>query len=127
MKTFTLRLTELEAEALERLAALHKVSMNQYIKDLITEEYCDYDAHASCVDGELDSIASETSFPLAVYESIEHLAELGKVADCGPYPFIPTIRACRYVLENRSGELTAEEEARISDFEYEMREEARNA
>lgn len=123
MKTFTLRLTELEAEALERLAAIGKVSMNQYVKNLITNEYCDLDAHADCVDGELDSIATAAYFPGAVDESIEHLISLGKVSD----RFIPTLRAARYVLENKTEELTEEEKAIIKDFEIKMRESARNA
>jgi len=127
MKTFTLRLTDLEADALERLAALRKVSMNQYVKELITGEYCDFDEDAFCVDGGLDAISTDGNFPFAVDRQIEHLIRLGKVSDAGEEPFIPALRACRYVLENRSDELSAEEEARINDFEYKTREELRNA
>lgn len=69
MKTFTLRLTDLESEALERLAAVYKVSQNQFIKDKITEYYLGIDNHARSIDGELEQIASIDSFPLAVEEA----------------------------------------------------------
>lgn len=127
MKTFTLRLTDTEAEALERLAAIHKVSKNQLIKNIITAEYTDVDPMAICVDNEIDCISSAADFPRAVDDSINHLIELGKVSDAGEAPFILPLRAARYVLENEFSELTEKEAAWIDDFIYELREQARNA
>lgn len=80
MKTFTLRLTDTEAEALERLAALLKVSKNQAIKEVIAEKYCLFDVAATCIDGELDQLTFLSDFPLSVaksdYSGATHIYEL---------------------------------------------------
>ena len=122
MKTFTLRLTDLEAEALERLAALEKVSKNQLIKNTITENYSDIDTAAVIIDNELISISTAYAFPAIVDAAINNLIELGKVSDSGVYPYIPPVRAAKYVLENKADELTLEETEDINKFMHGLKE-----
>ena len=107
MKTFTLRLTDTEAEALERLAALLKVSKNQAIKEVIAEKYCRFDVVATCIDGELDQLVTLSDFPQSVAKS-----------DYSGATYIYELRAAKYVrnVYAESGDAAETDVEAIEDF-----------
>lgn len=117
MKTFTLRLTDIEAEALERLAALRKVSKNQVIKDVIVEEYCNYDIAATYIDNELDTISALQSFAQSVDQS-----------DYSGATAVYTLRAAQYVKESYEGnsDIYPEEVKAIEEYIEKIKEEVRD-
>lgn len=112
MKTFTLRLTDVEAEALERLAVVDKISQNQAIKQLICKEYLRFDDDCIAFDNELDSISDITGFP--------HAIERTKSDD-----HIRILRAAKWVLDNHSEEMTEKSRESIDDLINKYYEEAR--
>lgn len=59
MKTFTLRLDDTQAEALERLAALKGRSKNVLINELIAAEYNAWDNYSLWYDGIVVNITSD--------------------------------------------------------------------
>lgn len=121
MKTFTLRLTDLELTALERLAALYKVSKNQLIKDLIIEKYCKLDADAILFDGELDSVSDASCFPYSIEEAIKNLIEKGEMSNTDERIIIFPLRAARYVLDHDANSMTEPENERLHDYITELR------
>lgn len=112
MKTFTLRLTDVESAALERLAVIDKISQNQAIKQLICKEYLRFDDDCIAFDNELDSISDAPDFPLAV--------ERTKSED-----HIRILRAAKWVLDNYSDEMTESNRESIDDLINKYYEEAR--
>lgn len=65
MKTLTLRLTDLEAEALERLAYINGKSKNKYLTTLIADGLAEYEP--GTVDGEIVFITERPRFAIEVY------------------------------------------------------------
>lgn len=77
MKTFTLRLTENEAEALTRLAGMNGFSKNDFLRQLIAEAYGKIDTKSVIEDSVIAQVNNEeyvsslceiTDFPKTVYE-----------------------------------------------------------
>ncbi len=77
MKTFTLRLTENEAEALTRLAGMNGFSKNDFLRQLIATAYGKIDTKAVIEDSVIAPVKNEeyvsslceiTDFPKTVYE-----------------------------------------------------------
>lgn len=77
MKTFTLRLTENEAEALTRLAGMNGFSKNDFLRQLIATAYGKIDTKAVIKDSVITTLNHEeyvsslceiTDFPKTVYE-----------------------------------------------------------
>lgn len=71
MKTFSLRLTEIEALALERMARVNGVSKNKQIQQLIAEAYSKLDTNCDTLLGELYTIdGTEDSFLTSMKEEL---------------------------------------------------------
>lgn len=76
VKTFTLRLTELEAEALERVAFIENEvrpggqSKNKLIVEWIAKEYAKYEEHA-VINNRIRSIAPPDAFAAALVHRVE--------------------------------------------------------
>ena len=60
MKTLSLRLTDLEAEALDMLACANGLSKNKQIVRLITDAYCEIDGYAQVLFADLFSIGCDS-------------------------------------------------------------------
>lgn len=79
-RTFTLRLTEDEAEALERMTYIENEirpggqSKNNFIKELIAKEYANYDAHA-VINNKIRFITQPDVFAVNLSDTIEHYSQ----------------------------------------------------
>ena len=62
MKTFTLRLTDIEAEALDRIAYARACSKNDYLRNLLAEDYCDYEIGGTMIGKELVAITYDIKY-----------------------------------------------------------------
>lgn len=76
MKTFTLRLTDDEAEALERMTFIENEtrpggqSKNKFIEELIAKEYAEYEHHA-VINNKIKFVTPAYGFAAALYEATE--------------------------------------------------------
>lgn len=76
MKTFTLRLTDDEAEALERMTFIENEtrpggqSKNKFIEELIAKEYAEYERHA-VINNKIKFVTPAYGFAAALYEATE--------------------------------------------------------
>ena len=80
MKTFTLRLTEDEAEALERMTFIENEvrsggqSKNKFIEELIANEYANYDAHA-VLNGKIRFVTPPDVFAKQLADDVDRYRE----------------------------------------------------
>lgn len=82
MKTFTLRLTDDEAEALERIAYIENelqaggMSKNQFIVNLIADKYSEYETHA-VINGKIRFLTRPAlAFAIMLYDNSEIFDDL---------------------------------------------------
>lgn len=118
MKTITIRLSEVEAWALDRLAGVNGLSKNKQIANLIVKAYRDIDPGAGIIDGELIDIADDYYWARDFIELSEHKGTVKK-------EIATAIKVIRYVLEN-PGDISEDElkelEARRASLLQEYRE-----
>ena len=101
IKTFTLRLTDLEAEALERLARVNGVSKNKQLEIFIAREYIKIDPISFVTLNELQSIAAtEDGFLMGLKEGLENMAS----SDDAKEQAGRCIRQIDYMQENTTDE-----------------------
>lgn len=93
MKTFTLRLTDLEAEALERLAHVNGESKNRMITSLIANEYGRTDTDSIILNGEVVSMTLGKDFYRGVIAAFWEKAVGDSVPDA---ELAKTLRAIEY-------------------------------
>ena len=109
MKTFTLRLNDTEAIALGRLAALHKTSKNEVLKQILIEEYEIFDNNAEVIDDELEQLTYAGHFPFAVEAALSSgTTKYGDGELSATFP----IRAAKYILNS-------DEAIDVEDGDYE--------
>ena len=73
MKTFSLRLTDNESIALERMARVNGVSKNKQIQQIIAEAYSKLDTNCDILLGELYTIdAQESSFLTSLADGLHY-------------------------------------------------------
>lgn len=104
MKTFSLRLTDLETEALERLARVNGLSKNKQIQALIVRAYIEVDEDAQVIMGDLQSIAAgEKSFFCTMAESVEEAYSAGD-HELARTKAEQAYRQYKYITEEKAGE-----------------------
>ena len=104
MKTFSLRLTDIEAEALERLARVNGLSKNKQIQALIARAYIEVDEAAQVIMGGLQSIVDgEKCFFCTMAESVEEAESAGN-HELARTKAEQAYRQYKYVTEEETGE-----------------------
>lgn len=108
MKTFSLRLTDIEAEALERLARVNGLSKNKQIQALIARAYTEVDSTAQIIMGDLQSIdAVEESLFCTMAESVEEAYSAGD-HELARTKAEQAYRQYKYITEEKAGEEVSE-------------------
>lgn len=119
MRTITIRLTDTEAWALDRLAGVNGLSKNKQIVNLIAKEYGAIDPDADIVEGEIISISDGMCWA--------NFARAGAIQDGATKKEIVTaIKIIRYVLENECSNTEDADIAYIEDSRDELLQEYRN-
>ena len=132
MKTFTLRLDDTQAEALERLAAIKGKSKNVLINELIAAEYNAWDNYSLWYDGIVVNITSDEDLYAIVRQRAEDILN-SEITPKTSKEYIrevivTTLRTFDYsankMLESgneaKAAKITAEKEEFISDYYDEM-------
>lgn len=118
MKTFSLRLTDIEAEALERLARVNGLSKNKQIQALIARAYTEVDSCAQIIMGDLQSIdAVEKSLFCTMAESAEEAESAGN-HELARIKAEQAYRQYKYVTEEKAGEEENMNEICDSHYDY---------
>jgi hypothetical protein len=68
MKTFTLRLSDIEADILDRLSIVYGKSKNSVITSILAKEYSSIDPGTRIIGGEALWISDDTTFGCDVFE-----------------------------------------------------------
>lgn len=132
MKTFTLRLDDTQAEALERLAAIKGKSKNVLINELIATEYNAWDYYSLWYDGIVVNITSDEDLYAIVRQRAEEILN-SEITPSTSKEYIreviaTTLRAFDYsankVLESgseaKATQIAEEKEAFINDYLVEI-------
>ena len=132
MKTFTLRLDDTQAEALERLAAIKGKSKNVLINELIATEYNAWDYYSLWYDGIVVNITSDEDLYAIVRQRAEEILN-SEITPSTSKEYIreviaTTLRTFDYsankVLESgseaKAAQIAEEKEAFISDYLVEI-------
>lgn len=115
MKTFSLRLTDIEAEALERLARVNGLSKNKQIQALIARAYIEVDEGAQIIMNDLQSIvASEKQFFYDMSNAAEEAEGAGN-HELARTKAKQAYRQYKYLAEEKTGE---EGDVERSHFDY---------
>ncbi len=118
MKTFSLRLTDIEAEALERLARVNGLSKNKQIQALIARAYTEVDSCAHIIMGDLQSIdAGEKSLFCTMAESVVEAESAGD-HELARTRAERAYRQYKYVTEEKAGEEENMNEICDSNYDY---------
>ena len=118
MKTFSLRLTDIEAEALERLARVNGLSKNKQIQTLIARAYSEVDCCARVVMGDLQSIDDgEKSLFCTMAASVEEAESAGD-HELARTKAEQAYRQYKYVTEEKAGEEENLNESCDSHYDY---------
>lgn len=103
MKTFTLRLNETEAEALDRMAAVEGISKNELLRAMIVRKYTGIDSICAWIEDELLMITDLSDFTAAIEQTFNereingtHIKEK------------EVIRAYDYAMDNEQDETILE-------------------
>lgn len=97
MKTFTLRLTELEADALERLAYVNGKSKNKMITSMIANAYGDTDTGSLVLGDEIINMSLDNDFWRGAKEALfDKMNDERYLAD---EDVIKVLRAVEYAME----------------------------
>lgn len=134
MKTFTLRLDDTQAEALERLAAIKGKSKNVLINELIATEYNAWDYYSLWYDGIVVNITSDEDLYAIVRQRAEEILN-SEITPSTSKEYIreviaTTLRTFDYsankVLESgseaKAARIAEEKEAFINDYLVEISE-----
>ena len=106
MKTFTLRLTDLEADALERLAYVNGKSKNKMITSMIVNEYGNIDAETLVLEDEIIGLTLDENFWHGAYTTLLNKAtEENALTDAD---IAKALRAVEYVIERTEDPETIE-------------------
>ena len=98
MKTFTLRLTENGAEALERLAYLYGKSKNGYLVSLINKQYLQLDPDCSLIDNDFIRITNTAELPGVIVN--DEIIANDNISDTAfDNMLLKAYRACKYAEE----------------------------
>ena len=108
MRTITIRLSEVEAWALDRLAAVNGLSKNKQIVNLIVKEYGEIDPGADIVENDLIGITADICWPDSYYNETDGKTEKEILTKA--------IKIARYVLENECTGASDEQIACIEDL-----------
>ncbi len=132
MKTFTLRLDDTQAEALERLAAIKGKSKNVLINELIATEYNAWDYYSLWYDGIVVNITSDEDLYAIVRQRAEEILN-SEITPSTSKEYIreviaTTLRTFDYsankVLESgseaKAAQIAEEKEAFINDYLVEI-------
>lgn len=87
MKTFTLRLNEKEAEALDRIAAIKGTSRNALLRSMIVQEYTNIDYRSTWIDDELLAITPINDFPASVEQNFNERNQVDEKAVIKAYDY----------------------------------------
>lgn len=108
MKTITIRLSEVEAWALDRLAGVNGLSKNKQIANLIVNAYEEIDPGADIVENDLISVTADICWPSVYYGETNDRTEKEILTKA--------IKIARYVLENECTGAKDENIALIEDL-----------
>jgi len=118
MKTITIRLTDMEAWALDRLAGVTGLSKNKQIANLIVKEYGEIDPGADIVENDLISITADICWPDTYYNETNDRTEKEILTKA--------IKIARYVLENECTGASDEQIACVEDLRDDLLQKYRN-
>lgn len=126
MKTLTLRLSEVEALALERIAYAYRLSKNKMIKKLIADAMTEFDNTVDIFDDEIEYISSLSCFADHIYNLYVHNEWTSSQED--KEELSKLIRLLKYTLEEKEDgdELKDEQAAEIDKWLGELLECYRN-
>ena len=93
MKTLTVRLSDIEAEALERLAYSNGLSQNRQITRLIAEKYEPLDVNAVCINGDLCTIERNRNEWATLYADLA-------LGDPDQFSLGHAVKFLSYIMEN---------------------------
>jgi len=125
MRTITIRLSEVEAWALDRLAGVNGLSKNKQIVNLIVKAYGEIDEDADIVENELIAIADGQGWAKTAYDNFKPFCA-GDDVEVVKKEIVTAIKIIRYVLENECTGVKDEDIAIIEDLRDELLQEYRN-
>lgn len=121
MKTITIRLSDVEAWALDRLAGVNGLSKNKQIVNLIVNAYGEIDEGADIVENDIISVTEGLGWARFAYDDLAGKEGPTKKA------IATAIKIIRYVLENECTGADDGQIACIEDLRDELLQEYREA
>lgn len=109
MKTITIRLSENEAKALDRLASVSGLSKNKQIVHLIASAYGELDKGAVIIKGDILSVTQGLEWAKLVNDDLADKEISKKEIE-------EAIRIVQYVLDNECGSAQDDEISNIKDL-----------
>lgn len=108
MKTFTLRLTDPEAEALERLAQINGKTKKRTLTGLVAKAYKDTDDTAFILEDEIIALSPVEKFGLYAGKTFNRKIDIGDNVFISEADIIKVLRALDYSINNATDPATIE-------------------